>query len=122
MVAHVVIFKARQDLPEGERRAFAASLERAAREIPSVRGVRIGQRVLHGAGYEAVTPDTADYLAIVEFDDVAGLQEYLVHPAHEELASRFRQALSSALIVDFEVGGLAMLETLLENSGTGGRN
>lgn len=117
MVAHIVLFKAREGLPEGERQAFAAALERAAREIPSVRGVRIGQRLLHGVGYEQEAPDSADYLAIIEFDDLAGLHGYLSHPAHEALARRFREALTSALIFDFEVSGLEMLETLLQNSG-----
>ena len=35
------------------------------------------------------------------FDDLAGLQAYLSHPAHKELASRFRGALRAALIYEF---------------------
>jgi hypothetical protein len=119
MVVHVVAFKARDGLQESERRAFATALERAAREIPSVRGVRVGKRLLHGAGYEQEVPDTADYLAILEFDNLAGLHAYLGHPAHEELASKFRGALRSALIYDFEAGGLEMLESLVRTSDTG---
>jgi hypothetical protein len=115
MIVHVVIFKARDALPEGERRAFAIALERAAREIPTVRGIQIGHRRKHGAGYEREVPDTADYLAILAFDDLPGLHTYLSHPAHGELAARFRGALTSALIYDFEVGGLEMLETLVRS-------
>ena len=120
MVVHVVIFKARDGLPEGERRAFATALERAAREIPTVRGVQIGRRLLHGAGYEREVPDTADYLAVLTFDDLPGLHAYLSHSIHEELAARFSGALRSALIYDFEVGGLEMLETLVRSGDSDG--
>ena len=68
--------------------------------------MRLGRRVKHGAGYEAATPDAGDYLAIVEFDDVAGLQAYLAHPAHKELGARFGESLSSAWVYDFEEGRL----------------
>jgi hypothetical protein len=68
--------------------------------------VRIGRRVKHGAGYEAIAPDSGDYLAFIEFDDLAGLQAYLAHPAHQELGARFGESLSSALVYDFEAARL----------------
>jgi len=67
--------------------------------------VRIGRRVIHGAGYERTSPDAADFLAAIDFDDLHGLQTYLRHPAHEELGVRFGQSLSAALVYDFEAGG-----------------
>jgi stress responsive alpha/beta barrel protein len=109
MVAHVVLLKPRADLPAEERRAFVNAFERAAREITSVRTVQIGFRVIHGAGYELAMPDTADFVAIIEFDDVAGLQAYLGHPAHVELGRLFGLSLSSALVYDFQLGGVEML-------------
>jgi hypothetical protein len=109
MVSHVVLMKPRPDLTAAARTALVDAFERAVREIPTVRGVRIGRRIAHGAGYEASAPDTADYLAIVEFDDLAGLQAYLRHPAHEQLGARFGDSLSAALVYDFEVGGMDAL-------------
>ena len=109
MVSHVVLFKPRPDLTEDERRALAAAFERAIREIPSVRNVRFGTRVRHGAGYEQTSPDAADYLVVIDFDDLAGLQAYLRHPAHEELGARFGQSLGSGFVYDFEVGGVETL-------------
>jgi hypothetical protein len=106
MVSHIVLMKPRTDLSAADRQAFAAAFERAMREIAAVRAVRLGRRVVHGAGYETTAPDAADYLAIVDFDDLAGLQSYLRHPAHAELGRRFGQALSSALVYDFELGTL----------------
>ena len=110
MVTHLVLMKPRPDLPPADRRAFVAAFKQAAREIPDVRNVRIGRRVRHGAGYELGTPDAADYLAAIDFDDVAGLQAYLRHPAHDDLGRRFGDSLSAALVYDFEVGGLELLD------------
>jgi hypothetical protein len=110
VISHVVLFKPRPDLSDADRRALAAAFERAVREIPTVRSVRFGQRVTHGAGYEAGAPDSADYIAMIDFDDLAGLQAYLRHPAHEELGARFGESLSSALVYDFEVGGIEELD------------
>jgi hypothetical protein len=112
VIAHVVLLKPRPDLSVEDRRALVAAFERAAQVIPSVRGVRVGRRVRLGAGYEDAMPDSADVLAVLEFDDLAGLAAYLEHPAHEELGERFRRSLSSALIYDFEVGGLELARAL----------
>ena len=109
VVTHVVLMKPRSDLSEADRDAFITAFERAVREIPSIRAVRIGRRVTHGAGYEAFARDAADYVALIDFDDVDGLQAYLRHPAHGEIGARFGVSLSSALVVDFEVGGIEAL-------------
>ena len=109
MISHLVIFTPKSNLPATDRDALVAACERAVREIPDVRAVRLGRRVTHGAGYEAAAPDIADVLIVIDFDDVAGLQAYLRHPAHVELGARFNQACSSAGIYDFEVGGFEML-------------
>ena len=106
MVWHLVLMKPRADLSVADRRAFADAFERASLEIPTIREVRIGRRVTHGAGYERGLPDAADFVALLAFDDLEGLQTYLRHPAHEELGTRFGQSLSSALVYDFEVGGI----------------
>ena len=106
MVSHVVLMKPRADLSTADRDAFVSAFERAIREIAAVRAVRVGRRVRHGASYETGAPDAADYLAMIDFDDLAGLQTYLRHPAHAELGARFGQALSSAMVYDFELGVL----------------
>src|SRR5438067_13765563 len=104
MVSHVVVMKPRPDLSPSARQALIDAFDRAIREIPTVRGARIGRRVRHGAGYEASAAD-GDYLAVIDFDDLAGLQAYLRHPVHVPLAERFGDSLSSASVYDFEMGG-----------------
>ena len=110
MIAHVVLMKPRPDLAPAEREAFIAAFRRAVREIAEVRHVRIGRRVKHDAGYEALAPEIADYIAVIDFDTLEALQTYLRHPAHEELGKRFYESLSSGLAYDFEAGGMEMLK------------
>ncbi len=108
MVTHLVLMKPRPDLSAAEREAFVAAFERAVREIPSIRAVRVGRRLVHGAGYESSSPH-AEYVAAIDFDDLAALQAYLRHPAHEQLGGWFGTSLSWALVADFEVGGIEAL-------------
>jgi len=110
MVSHLVLMKPRPDLTPADRQAFIDAFGRAIREIPAVRDVRIGRRIIHGAGYEPSAPDM-DYVAVIDFDDLAGLQTYLGHPAHGELGARFGQSLSAASVYDFEVGGVEILRS-----------
>jgi hypothetical protein len=112
MVSHLVLLKPRRDLsPEGRERLVSA-FDRTIREVPTVRGVRVGRRVVVGAGYEAGMPDTADYLVLIEFDDLDGLSAYLQHPTHSELGARFSDALAAALVFDFEAVALESLSDL----------
>lgn len=113
MISHLVLLAPRGGLSTAERLALVDAFKRAVHEIPTVRNVRVGSRVMHGAGYEAHAPDTADYLIAIDFDDVEGLKTYLRHPAHEELGVRFGQSLRSAMVFDFEVGGLERLDGLV---------
>jgi len=103
MISHVVLFRPKPDLSNADRDGLVAAFERAVREIPAVRAVRTGRRVVHGAGYEQQAPDIVDFLIVLDFDDLAGLQTYLQHPAHAELGDRFNQACSSGLIYDFDL-------------------
>jgi stress responsive alpha/beta barrel protein len=114
MVWHLVLMKARPDLDSDGRRALAETFARACRRIPTIREVRVGRRVAHGAAYEAAAPDIADFVVALAFDDVAGLQAYLRHTEHEELGRLFGQACSAAAAYDFEVGGIEMLSKLVD--------
>lgn len=112
MVTHIVLMKPRRDLSESDRRRLVASFQRALRDIPTIRNVRIGRRITHGARYELAAPDAADFFAALDFDDLAGLQAYLRHPSHDELSARFGASLSSGLVYDFEIGGAEELDAL----------
>jgi len=103
MIAHVVLFEPRGDLSEEARRDLVGALTRALADIPSIHRSRIGTRVLHGRPYESLMRVNYGYAAILEFEDVAGLEAYLEHPAHETLGAQFFAAFEEALMYDFEL-------------------
>ena len=111
MLSHIVLFRPKPRLSADERGLLVAAFARALRDIPSIRRSRVGRRVTHGRGYEQLMREDYGYIAVLEFDDMAGLKAYLEHPAHEELAERFFSAFEAALMYDYEVidGGLAAL-------------
>jgi hypothetical protein len=103
MIAHVVMYHPKPDLSVEDRARFHEALATALRAIPSIRRARVGTRVRHGAAYEAVMPMDFEYLGVLEFDDLEGLQGYLNHPAHAELGALFYTSNAAALAYDFEV-------------------
>ena len=107
MITHLVMFRPRADVTDTQRQALATSLTNALREIPSVRRARVGRRVTHGSGYELLMRADYPYVAMLEFDDLAGLQAYLAHAAHQELGTRFFESFEDALMYDYEVDDAA---------------
>jgi Stress responsive A/B Barrel Domain len=103
VLLHIVLFRPKQELAESDRAAMFAALRAAAREIPDVRRFRVGPRVTHGAAYERLMPQDFPFAAVIEFDDLPGLQAYLRHPTHERLAALFYVLQDAALAYDYEV-------------------
>ena len=101
MILHLVLFTPRAGLPVEERQAFGEALERALASIPSVRGYRVGRRFRTGADYDEL-PGDYEYCGVIEFDNREGLQQYLGHPAHQELGRLFYTTASSAFAADFD--------------------
>ena len=108
MIAHVILFTPKADLPANAGDDLLADLKAAASSIPSIRRVRLGPRVRHGLpGYEQMMRDDFTFAAIVEFDDMEGLKAYLAHPAHRALGSHFTASAERSLAYDYlldEVG------------------
>jgi Stress responsive A/B Barrel Domain len=98
-----VLFRLKSGLGEATRDTLAAALARATREIPSIRRAHVGCRVTIGRAYEQLMTTDYSFAAILEFDDRRGLQTYLDHPAHEQLAHSFYASVDQALTYDFEL-------------------
>ena len=103
MLLHIVLFRPKQGIAETDRAAMFAALKTAASDIPSVRGFQVGARITHGAGYEKLMLHDFPFAAIVEFDDLSGLQAYLRHPSHERISALFYKLQEAALAYDYEV-------------------
>ena len=113
MIAHIVLFKPRANLPAEARSRLADSFTAVLREIPTIRRAHVGRRITHGRGYEALMAVDYQFAAVLEFDDAAGLKTYLEHPAHQQLGAAFFEAFEQALMYDFELGeGAAALAGL----------
>jgi hypothetical protein len=113
VITHVVLLRPRAGLSTDERTGLVDAFRTAVRTIPSIRRVRLGKRVKHGRQYEQLMGVDYEFAALLEFDDVGGLQAYLDHPAHAALATRFFQVLDEALMYDYELDdGEAGLEKL----------
>lgn len=103
MVVHVVLFRPRPDVGDVEREALFEAMRVAAREIPHVRGFRIGQHIDPAIAYRLGGFPEFPWVALLEFDDEAGLRAYLAHPLHEALGARFNAAAAGALIFDYTI-------------------
>ena len=103
MIAHVVLFRPKRGLSDAHRDAMFAALRSAATQIPTVRHFRVGARITHGAAYEPLMSQDFPFAAIIEFDDVGGLQAYLRHPHHEELGDLFYRLQEAALVYDYKI-------------------
>jgi hypothetical protein len=103
VLLHIVLFRPKQEIAASERAAMFAALETAASEVPSVRRFQVGARVTHDAAYEKLMLHDFPFAAVIEFDDLSGLQAYLRHPAHERLASLFYLLQDAALAYDYEM-------------------
>jgi hypothetical protein len=107
MIVHVVLFEPRADLTDAQRQQVLEDLRAAAAQIPTLRRCRIGERITLGLpGYEQAMTANFQYIAIMEFDDRAGLEAYLRHPAHAAAGRHFTEAAARALAYDYEVEDL----------------
>lgn len=104
MTFHLVLFRPRPDLSDADRDGLLAAMRAAAAGIPSVRRFELGTRVATPTAYVLSGFPEFPYVAWLEFDDEAGLQQYLTHPLHAELGRRFNEAAEAALIYDFNAG------------------
>jgi Stress responsive A/B Barrel Domain len=102
VIAHIVLFEPRPDLSDAERQHLVEGIRAAAREIPSVQRLRVGRRVRHGIpGYEEAMRDDYSFAAIIEFQTVEALREYLAHPGHQTIGRHFSESSVRALAYDY---------------------
>lgn len=96
MISHIVLFRPRRDTTPDDRRAFVAALEDAFRQVPAIRRAVVGRSLPGDNGADF------PYVAVVEFDDERGLQQYLAHPLHVPVARLFHHTCAATTIVNAE--------------------
>ena len=103
MLVHIVLFRPKASLSSSDQRALVSSIEQAAAHIPTIRRFRVGRALTDAPRYQLQGFPDMPYVAILEFDDRAGLDDYLEHHAHGDLGRRFNEGAEAALIYDYEV-------------------
>lgn len=97
-IRHVVMWKLATEDP-AER---AEQIERMSQKlrglvgvVPSLASLTVGPDVVGGGNW--------DVCLVTDFADRAGLDEYQVHPSHQEVAAYVRSVVSERAAVDFEI-------------------
>ena len=100
---HVVLFRPRPDVGAEERDGLLEAMRVAARNISTVRRFRIGGHIAEAVPYVISGFPSFPWVALLEFDDEAGLRTYLAHPLHRDLGARFNATAEAAMIYDFAI-------------------
>ncbi|UCE82196.1 MAG: Dabb family protein [Deltaproteobacteria bacterium] len=94
MLRHVVFFKFKKEVGEGE----IADLEQSLAELPPV----IPEILSYEFGRDVVRSDRSYDLALVStFKDLDALQRYQKHPDHQVVLEKVNERCESVLAVDY---------------------
>jgi len=98
-IRHVVTWK----LAAEDATVRAEQAKEAARRLNALDGV-VPQLLSISAGANMAYPEANwDVTLVADFDSVEAIEEYQVHPAHEEVVTYIRSVVASRVAVDFEV-------------------
>ena len=98
MLRHIVMWK----LKDGQDKAAVGlelkrRLETLPALIPEIKAFQVGLNI--------VASDTArDVVLESSFDDLAAMDRYVKHPAHQEVAAYIKQVVDERRAVDYETG------------------
>ena len=99
MIRHIVSWKLAAE--DADLRAEQAA--DVARRLNALDGVVPQLRAI-SAGANVAYPDTNwDVTLVADFDSIAALEEYQVHPAHEEVVAYVRSVVAARAAVDIEI-------------------
>jgi len=103
VISHIVLFNPKDGLTADQYLLFAQQLRLTMSSVPSVRRATVGKTVAVDSGQTRSFGDTA-YLfsAVVEFEGIPGLIEYLKHPLHQELGRLFWEYCAGTVVLEVE--------------------
>lgn len=96
MIRHVAVFTFIPEFSESERDNWIELVQDLPNHIPEIRAMSIGKDVVHG-------PVSHEIAIVADFDDLAGLETYSKHPAHEKVLEVSSRVKASLAVVDFEI-------------------
>lgn len=95
MIRHIIFFKFKADATEPAIADLEASLKGLPGLIAEIRAFSCGRDVLRSAR-------SYDLALIADFDDLAALDRYQVHPDHQAVVAKVKVLAESVIAVDFE--------------------
>ncbi|MBT2503394.1 Dabb family protein [Curtobacterium sp. ISL-83] len=96
MITHVVSWTVRADLDR------AATISRIRELLVGLVGVVDTIRSLEVVGNVAYPGKNQDVAVVATFDDLAGLDAYVVHPDHQAAAAQIRELVTGRAAIDWE--------------------
>ncbi len=94
MLKHIIMIKFKPGTPESDIRQIEAGLA----GLPAV----IDEIIRFEFGRDLVREERSfDFALVADFADLEALKRYQVHPAHQEVAAKVRQAAAQIVAVDF---------------------
>ena len=103
MIAHIVLFTPKADVPADVVRSFAQSVLDVCTSVPSIQRAMIGRAVAVDPGYRrSMGLTTYKYAAVLEFADEVALLDYLKHPEHDKLGRLFWDVCEATAVVEVD--------------------
>lgn len=94
MLTHVVLFKFKAETTAMQADQLEARLKGLPAVIGDIREFRVGRDVVR-------SERSYDLALISAFDDLAAMQRYQVHPAHQEVVTLVKALCAGVVAVDF---------------------
>lgn len=91
MLTHIVLFTLKDPADAGR---IAGVLRAMDGRVPSLKSIEVGVD-------EMPSPRSAHVSLITRFDDEDGFEAYRVHPVHQDVLAVMREAVQSAVKVDY---------------------
>jgi hypothetical protein len=95
MLTHIVVWKYKAEVDEGQRREHVERLSGLAGVVPEIQSFAVGSDVLH-------LPRSYHTGLVATFRDRAALEAYDAHPAHQAVVQLGRAISEHVASVDFE--------------------
>jgi Stress responsive A/B Barrel Domain len=95
MVDHLVFFAVREEASQQEVADLVSSIHGLSEEVPSTVDLSVGEDFSgRSGGYT--------HALFARFEDAAGLQEYMEHPAHLAVVEKLDATTTGRIVVDYE--------------------
>lgn len=95
MLTHVVLFKFKAETSPEQVARLIDGLGGLPAQIAEIREFRVGRDVVR-------SERSHDLGLVSSFDDLAAMQRYQIHPAHQQVVALVKELCSGVVAVDFD--------------------